>query len=278
MKIDKKAENLSPARAVAAWLQERFAPLVSLPLAAILAVSGQSGHPVLWQSLPAKIIHAWLMLLALRIIDDVTDLEHDRIWHPRRILSSGRVSPSRLVLVAGISVLVAAVLNLVAGELEQTLILVAVYLPFFFFKSKIPAMARPFWINLVFGLLIANPASVSASRLALGAFGWLAATGHDFCHSIADMVEQSHSSATRLRQAALTGIACYGLSFVLAVVALVLEPNPIMAIVLAGAGFWLGIWLHRLWGNPGVQTARALYVRGFVAFVLPLMARIVGMW
>ncbi|GEM_PF-3383695 len=276
MKTNEKEEHTSTVRAVAAWMRERFPPLITLPLAAVLTFSGQAGNPCPWQSVPATILYGWLILLALRIIDDLTDLEHDRIWHPRRTLSRGWVTTASLGWLAAISVMAAAALAVMSGSIELTVILASVYLPFFLFKSGIPALVRPFWINLVFGLLITGTAEASWGRVALGAFGWLAATGHDFCHSIADMVEQSGSAEGKLRLAAQTGIVCYGLSFVMALVALVLEPNIVMALALACSGIWLGRWLLRLWEDPGVQTARALYVRGFLAFVLPLAARIVG--
>lgn len=274
--MNEKRVDPDAAHGLQAWIRERFPPLVTFPLAAILALSGCVDHPAGPGRLAARVVHAWLVLLVLRIVDDLYDLEKDRIWHPRRTLSRGKVTSRRLGRLAGACVLAAAVLELASDRSGQTAILAGIYIPFFVFKARIAPLVQPFWINLVFGLLIIGGRFTSPGLLCLGAFGWLAATGHDFCHGIGDMVEQSNAPAEKLRLAAGIGIVCYGAAFAMAFVSLLIHPDWIMTLALSLSGIWLAAWLRRLWRNPVKTTARALYVRGFLAFIMPLAARMVG--
>ncbi|HZU98006.1 MAG TPA: UbiA family prenyltransferase [Planctomycetota bacterium] len=107
------------------YLRESFSPLPHAAFAALWYVAAWAsvqGHPRPGLGLALGIGHAFFMLLALRVVDDLKDLEHDRRHHPSRPLASGRVSvrDARALLV-----LAGALLAAIDGVLGPLFVAVA---------------------------------------------------------------------------------------------------------------------------------------------------------
>src|SRR5690242_6273167 len=82
------------------YLGTRFRVHLFLPCAAFLAIAGQSGGQPL--SLP---VMAWtgtlalLLLLQFRVMDDLSDIRHDRLVHPERVMAkAASLAPFYLML------------------------------------------------------------------------------------------------------------------------------------------------------------------------------------
>jgi 4-hydroxybenzoate polyprenyltransferase len=88
MSASSRAEPLPTPRAgVLAWARERTRPSRFAVLALAVAAAGATGAP--WPGAPAFLGRAALALvlvLALRLLDDLVDLHRDRAQHPARVL------------------------------------------------------------------------------------------------------------------------------------------------------------------------------------------------
>jgi 4-hydroxybenzoate polyprenyltransferase len=227
----------------------------------------------------------FLVLVVLRIADDVRSLDHDRISSPERALPAGRISMRPLV--AGAAVLFAAALLLSVPRLSLALGLLALYYAgYYALAERIPVVVRPVLVNAVF---LAIPASVGLmggdvrrhGLAMLGLFFWLSAVGHDYAHAVHAAGEspagvQTCSQVVGPRLTAGVGLACYaggcaaGLLAVRGAPALGGGDWPLLFLVGLTALFaHVAYLLVRLIAHPSRARARRLYVSGFACFAIP---------
>jgi len=273
------------ARSLKVFADERAPIGVTLGLsfglcAGSWAMSGADGPALL-----RVVAIVFLVLLVLRIIDDVRSLDHDRIASPERSLPAGRISVRPLV--AGAAVLFAAALLLSVPRLSLALGLLALYYAgYYVLAERIPVVMRPALVNAVF---LAIPAAVGLmggdvgrhGLALLGLFFWLSAVGHDFAHAVHAAGEspagvQTCSHVVGPRLTAVIGLACYvggcaaGVLAVRGVPALEGGDWPRLFLVgLAALFARVAYLLARLIARPSRARARPLYVSGFATFVVP---------
>ena len=143
---------------------ERFPPWATAPMAALLyAAPASLGHPGPVEAAEG-VLATFLGLLCLRIADDLEDLDHDRVFHPRRGLCSGRIDPARL---RDANLLLAAALVLLESSSPWRLAFFAGACAFYaawyaYGKARVHTVARPFLTNLVFPCAVLHGAGPAA--------------------------------------------------------------------------------------------------------------------
>lgn len=170
------------------------------------------------------------------------------------------------------------------------------YAAYFRYKADLPLVLRPFVSN---GLFLALPligcGQYLLMALKLGLFCWLAAAGHEFAHNVRAAEEREFPSATAPDYVDLLGplgaLALAALLYALALPcglayrALAVDSLPAIAekmqlfrtSMLLCALMLLPLFLLT-WVQPCRLHARRFYVPGFVFFLLPLLADLIGDW
>ena len=274
--------ELRPLPALWAWIGERFALSVSVPVAVIL--TGAAAPPGAWSRLPAVAAVGWLLLLGARAWDDLVDLARDRVRRPERLLPSGRV-PARLLqqtaVAAGLLGLAGALaLSTAAGVVLAGCMAARVLWEGS--RARRTPLVGPLLVDLAF------PALVILGSLALGGspgdtallagFTWAGAVAHDLAHGIEEeegMPEGLRDPLPAVLRARL-GLAAFGASLLFAAAVTASRPDLAFgAVALATGGVVAGRFV-RLLRAPGEWNARRLRVAGFVYFVAPLAGGMAG--
>ena len=266
---------------VALWRYagERFPPWAAVPIAALLyAAPASLGHPRPVEAAGGALA-TLLGLLCLRIADDLADLEADRVLHPNRGLSSGRLDPARL---RGANLaLGAALLALESGSMWRLTFFLggcAHYGAWYaVWRARVHAVARPFFSNLVFPCAVLHGAGPSGWRGAvpLALFAWLAAVAHEFAHNVRSVEEEppsgpGYARALGARGTAILGTALFAAAGLAAVLLwLELDRPRWFGVALMVAAGGLGFFLGRLLREPGPQRSRALYRAGILFGLAP---------
>ncbi|OGT92182.1 MAG: hypothetical protein A2083_02840 [Gemmatimonadetes bacterium GWC2_71_9] len=227
----------------------------------------------------------FLVLVVLRIADDVHSLDHDRIASPERSLPAGRISMRPLV--AGAAVLFAVALLLSVPRASLALGLLALYYAgYYALGQQIPVVVRPVLVNVVFLTIPACVGLVAGDVrwrgvVMLGLFFWLSAVGHDYAHAVHAAGEspagvQTCSQVVGPRLTAGVGLACYvggcaaGLLAVRGAPALGGGDWPLLFLVGLTALFaHVAYLLVRLIAHPSRARARRLYLSGVACFAIP---------
>jgi 4-hydroxybenzoate polyprenyltransferase len=267
---------------------ERFPPLATIPIAALLyAAPASLGCPAPLEAAVGALATA-LGLLCLRIADDLEDLETDRALHPRRGLSCGRIDPVRLRdanLALGVA-LVALEANSV-WRLAFFLGTCGFYRAWYALgKASVHAVARPFFSNLVFPCAVLHGAGPVVWRAAipLAVYSWLAAVAHEFAHNVRSVEEElssgpGYAHALGARGTAVLSVALFaaaGLAAMLLWLGLG-RPRSFGVALVAGLG-GLAFFLARLLHEPGPRQSRALYRAGIVFGLAPALGLLLRRW
>jgi len=225
----------------------------------------------------------FLVLIVLRIADDVRSVEHDRIVSPERVLPAGKVGVRPLAAAAALLFAAAAALSV--PRLTPGLALVSTYYAAYYaFAPRIPLPLRPPLINAVF---LAIPLGVgqlagdagAPGTLLLGAFFWLSAVGHDFAHEV-HAPDEAHPGVTTCSQllgprvTAGIGSACYAGALAAGLLAAdrAHAPGswpPLFLVSLIALCAWTTLLLAGLIAQPRRARARRLYVSGVACFAVP---------
>jgi 4-hydroxybenzoate polyprenyltransferase len=224
-----------------------------------------------------------LVLVVLRIADDLRSIEHDCIASPERGLPAGRIRARPLA--AGAALLFVAAAALAAPRLTAALLLAGCYYAAYYrLAERVPLILRPPLVNAVF---LAIPSAVGILSRAAGASGlgllgllfWLSAVGHDFAHEVharrearPGVVTVSQALGPRLTSA--IGAACYAGAFAAGLLAAhraraLGSWPPLFVTGLAALYAYTGVLLVGLIARPSRSRARRLYVRGVVCFAVP---------
>jgi 4-hydroxybenzoate polyprenyltransferase len=263
--------------AVLAFVSERFAPLVSIPMALALA-SGAADEGNAWR-LARLTVAVWLALLAARAMDDIADLELDRVRKPERGLAAGRIDPKDLAWGAVVCLLLAscalgarpswAMLGFAACIVSSTL--------YYSMRERLRPSLRPLWLNAPFFALPLwwplEAGRVTPIAIAIAAFTWLSVVGHDYAHSIEVDASAGDSEWRAARLQTGVGATLY-------LVALILggwigfQPGERAFLVTLGAmGIWVAVLLVPLLRAPTSRAAGRLYVPGGLFYLVPLLGR-----
>ena len=275
--------RLLPAfHALRHFAAERFPPWATAPMAALLyAAPASLGHPEPLEAVEGALA-TFLGLLCLRIADDLEDLGHDRVFHPRRGLCSGRIDPARLR--DGNLALAAALVVLESGSVWRLTIFLgacAFYGAWYAAgKARVHAVARPFLSNLVFPCAVLHGAGPAAWRASvpLALYAWLVAVAHEFAHNVQSVEEDTDSGPGYARALGTRGTAVLSTAlFAAATLAALLLWQVLgmprgFGVVIAAAGAGLGYFLARLLREPGARHARALYRAGILFGLAPALA------
>lgn len=273
------------ARSLRVFADERAPAGVTLGLSFGLcvgpwAITGGDGPALL-----RVVAIVFLVLVVLRIADDLRSLDHDRIASPERSLPAGRIAVRPLV--AGAAALFAAALLLSVPRLSLALGLLALYYAgYYALAERVPVVVRPVLVNAVFLVI---PAAVGlmggdVRRHGLAMFGlffWLSAVGHDYAHAVHAAGEspagvQTCSGVVGPRLTAVVGLACYGGGCAAGLLAVRWAPAleggdwpPLFLAGLVALFAWVAYLLVRLIARPSRDRARPLYVSGFACFAVP---------
>jgi 4-hydroxybenzoate polyprenyltransferase len=282
---------------------ERAPAAVVLALAVSLcagpwALAGEDGPALL-----RAVAVVFLVLTALRIVDDLRSIEHDRIASPERALPAGRIEARPLVVGAALLFAAAALVSVPRLTLGLGL-LAAYYAAYYALVERIPIVLRPPLVNAVFlaiplgvGVLSGGAGTPGAAvatggqavdgsggagapaLVALAAFYWLSAVGHDYAHEVHSADDapsglRTISQSLGPRVTAGVGLCCYVGGCVAGLLAArgALTPGrwpPLFVTSLAVLFGYVGFLLVRLIALPGRERARRLYVSGVVCFAVP---------
>jgi len=274
------AHRLLPAiHALRHFAAERFPPWVTVPMAALLyAAPASLGRPGPLDAAKGALA-TFLGLLCLRIADDLEDLGHDRVFHPRRGLCSGRIDPARL---RDANLALAAALVVLESSAPWRLAFFAGACAFYgawyvYGKARVHAVARPFLSNLVFPLAVLHGAGPGAWRASvpLALYAWLVAVAHEFAHNVRSVEEDRCSGPGYARTLGTRGTAVLSAALFAAATLAVLLLWQILGrprafgVAIAAAGAGLGFFLARLLREPGARHAGALYRAGILFGLAP---------
>ncbi len=265
------------ARALGAWVRERFPLDVSVPLAVVLC--GACLPPGAWGRLPWLVACGWLLLLAARAWDDLADVARDRVRRPERVLPSGRL-PARLLrrvaLAAGALGLAGAfALSFRSGAWAAAC--VAAGLAWHALRPRLPPLLGPPMVNLVFpALVLLGPIGLGVATVGgilVAIFAWTGAVAHDLGHGIEEEAGMPAPLRDPLspRTRARWGVGFFVASLVAAAASEIARPDPLFAAIAAPAGLVLASRFASLLRNPSEWNGRRLRVAGFVYFVAPLV-------
>jgi 4-hydroxybenzoate polyprenyltransferase len=268
------------------FVRERFSPWATVPLCALLdAAPASLGRPRPLE-VAAGALATWLGLLSLRIADDLTDLERDRVLHPQRGLPSGAIDPVRL-REASLG-LATALLVLESTSTWRLAFFVTAcgysraWLSYG--RKRVHPVARPFLSNLVFPLAVLHGAGPGAWRPAilLALYAWLAAVAHEFAHNVRSPEEEGplgpgYARALGARGTAVLGTALFAAAAVVAGLLWgVLDRPGVFGGALMGAAAGMALFLARLLRDGGSSSARSVYRAGIVFALLPALGLLVG--
>jgi 4-hydroxybenzoate polyprenyltransferase len=228
----------------------------------------------------------WLGLLSLRIADDLTDLERDRVLHPQRGLPSGSIHPVRL-REANLG-LATALLVLESTSTWRLVFFVTAcaYYRAWFSHGRRPLhpVARPFLSNLVFPLAVLHGAGPGAWRPAvlLALHAWLAAVAHEFAHNVRSPEDEGPLGPGYARVLGARGTAVLGTALFAAAAGVagllwgVLDRPAVFGGALVGAAAGMAFFLARLLRDGGSSSARSVYRAGIVFALLPALGLLAG--
>ena len=267
------------------FVRERFPLTVSLPLTLILfagPASLSSLNPPAWI---CGWVSTFLALLCLRIADDLTDIETDKITRPQRGLSSGRIMPGNLKVAVAAGLAVILLINLPTGSsLLVAVVMISYGLYFQVAKSHVPLLIRAPLSNGIFGLLPCYSGLLNhnllGSQFLLGLFVWLAAVGHEWAHNVHRDEDSmpglaGYSQAVGPRRSALVAGLLFALAALCAWLAWVqIGQPPLFGVLLLLTSIHLGVLSSKLVQNPCYLNAKPFYIFGFTFFLLPLA----GLW
>ncbi len=263
-------------RDLSAFVGERFPLYVSVPMA--VSVTAVGAERASWLTLVLTAGSVWWFLLGARLLDDLVDLELDKLRRPRRGLVTGHISASRLKPAVAYAWLFSGLPLVPLGWSSLALLAACAAWTrgYYAIRSSLPGVVKPFFLNAPFAALalLAPLATgrVHGAEWLLAAFLWLGVVGHDFVHSIEDGV--ATSNALRPRNQATLGTTCYlaALGAALAFVALSGDAYFALALVAVSCPMaWLLASLARL---PCEQRSQRTYVPGGLVFILPLLSRL----
>ena len=263
------------------FIRERYPLQISLPLSLILSVAP------LWDTQLSGITTGkiWFsifsILLILRIADDLSDIQLDRILHPERGLPSGKINLPHLKKAA--AVLGGGLIIINRGWLVSSLIFLGIGWYFLYFKNKakIPIRYQYLLTNLIFFLIpfydrLAGSADIDYSTLWLGLFIGFSVVAHDIAHSIDDPVESKLPilAATARPSPIVSSILAAGgylLAGVSGIVFFISADHPVIfLLVFILTSIQIGALLLKLIRQPVSMIAHSFYVTGFIYFLLPL--------
>lgn len=268
------------AAALSGFAAERFPLRVTGPLAVALAAGPYAVAGGGAVGFARSVVSVFLLLLAVRIVDDIRSIPDDRLAHPERGLPSGRIPVPPLRAAAVCSTV--AVFLVSAGPAAAALMaLVLAYVVYFSVERRLSLAARPPAVNVVFLWIPVHVTLIGTefdptAVAGLAAFFWLAAVGHDYLHDIHAVGESSRGMET---SRTLLGAACcaggFGAGVWLALRSGIAEAPPLFLTSLTVLFAYLGYLVAR-------SMERPIYVAGFAAFALPSallgLDRLLGLW
>ncbi len=272
--------------AIVEFIKERFQPkatvLISIILfsAPFLTVTRNSTNYF------SGVMTTFIILLTIRIADDLTSLDEDKSHHPQRGLVSGRIDRKALIWSLSYLGVFICILNLSAKQIGILTFIFIYYALFFFFRTKTSLLLKPFFSNAIFLVL---PFYATGSHilnenpriLFLGLFLWAGAIAHEYSHNVHDLeekteYEKTYSTLLGPRNAAILSLILFLSSFLFGVLFWYFTGKSyffICTLVL--------LTLHMLYHyqkiikKPCDKNAQPFYIFGFTYFLLPLCAFIV---
>lgn len=265
------------AAALSGFAAERFPLRVTGPLAAALAAGPYAAAGGGAVGFMRSAMSVFLVLLAVRIVDDIRSIADDRVCHPERGLASGRIAVRPLGVGAICSLGTAFLVS--AGTASAALALLALaYAAYFAVERRIPLVARPPAVNTVFVWIPVHVALIGqefdpATAAGFAAFFWLPAVGHDYLHDLDESAGTTRTVRRHLGVASCAGGFSAGAW--LALRGGVAQAPPLFLAGLVLLFTYLGYLVAR-------SMVRPIYVAGFAAFALPSallgLDRLLGLW
>lgn len=268
------------------FLKERFPPAVTLPLTFVLFAGPASLTFMSWPQALAGWLTVFLGLFCLRMADDLSDLETDRVAHPERVLASGKISEKSLKAFIGLASGVIFLLNFRGPELALVAAAALFYgLYFMGVKKRLPIIWRAFWSNAVFALVplyvLRLGGGLRGGHWWLAAFVWLGAVAHEWAHNVRGPGEAlpGPPGYSELLGPRLSATVALGLFLLAAGCGFMswwgLGRPPAFGLLLLGTFLKVGHLGGKLLREPSASRARPFYVFGFVFFLLPLAGLVV---
>jgi 4-hydroxybenzoate polyprenyltransferase len=267
------------------FISERFPLKVTIPLTLVLFYASlfSARMPVL------EVLLGWLSvffaLFSIRIADDLSDFDADKVHHPERALSLGRVTPGDLRRILAGSVLIIILLNIATWSLPGVVVTagaIAYYALFFSrLKHRVPVVSRPLFSNVIFGVVSLYAGlldeGITVSHWLLSIFIYTATIAHEWAHSAHGPEEgfqglPSYPKIIGPRQSAVVACALFGLSGVLGWLFWMEHTRPVIfGLLLSLTSLHIIFLAVPLVRSPRRANARPFYVYGFTFFIFPLM-------
>jgi hypothetical protein len=251
---------------------ERFSLKVSVPLAVVLflspyMVSGKYDAA----GIMLGCLTVFISLLCLRIADDVSDIDYDKVNNGERALPSGRVDELVLGRFIGIAMPVIVTVNFMTGFIygASVIALAIIYYASFFkaIKRRLPKAVRPFFSNVVFAIIPVYAGIISydlsAAHAMLASFIYFAVLAHEWAHNVKETKKHNNAAIIAFVQFTLSGV--FGCMFWF-----VYGRPPVFGAMLSLTSIQMLIMCICLIIKPSHGYARKFYIAGFTFFAIPV--------
>ena len=272
-------------RDLARFVAERFSPLVTIPLAsAVYGAPAALGRPGIGRA-AAGWTATFLMLLALRMSDDLADRDRDRLLHPDRGLVLGRIDPARLSAIRWALAASIIALDLAwPGRLALAVLAGGGFAFHLTVRRRLPPLARPLSSNLAFPLIVLHggePGQLRAALL-LALAAWLTAVAHEIAHNVQPAERDREVGPGYAERLGARGAAVLAFGLFAAAAAaqgrlwLDLGRPAVFGAGLAASAAILAAGSLRLLLRPTPEAARPFYLGGMLVGSLPPLALVAG--
>ena len=269
------------------FIRERFPLKVTLPLSAILCAAPLSFTPCRAAHVAVGCVSVFLALLCLRIADDLSSLEADRLTHPDRGLPSGRINATSLG--HALCVLVALLLAVNSSSLHRVVLLLATTAFYGLFnanRQRIGVLPRPLFSNIVFAgiplyVCYLGRANPNLPHLLYGLFVWISAVAHEYAHNAHGPGEgvagiKDYSAVLGARGTAIA--ATFGFAAAAVTGSLfwaTCGQPPVFAVMLTATFIHIMYLGAKSIRHPVAANAQPFYICGFTFFLIPSIGLIV---
>lgn len=251
------------------FIQERYVLKATMPLALLLSLGPLCLMNVSLLVAMALISWVFFVLLILRIADDITSIEEDKLSKPNRKLANGVVSYKLLQLNLIWLTLIVAFIGVYLDIFWHTVVVMIFYV--FYFLAIKPCkllLLDAYLINLIFFFLpllayFVNNGIDVFSVIIMAVFYWSSAVGHDYAHSVENKTKNNfHWHASYL----------YIVSFCIGIyLAIEFEFAVGFLTTLISLFFYICFLLIQLIKRPNEISAKPFYIMGYVYFLMPIV-------
>ncbi len=219
-----------------------------------------------------------LSLLCLRMVDDLSDMESDRLFYPTRPLPSGDAKLEHIKIFILLSTAIILLSNLIIGGLSLLLISITIFLYtlYYLLKKRITNLfVSALSVNLIFLIIPLYAAGIRENgigllHILLSVFLYSSVTAHEIAHNIKSPEDEREGLKTFSilwggRKAALISCMFFLLSVISGLfISIKGNLHYLYLFIYFLSVVFLSYRYARLIASPVTEISRKFYVEGFL--------------